>query len=145
MRMEQVDEGVSVIFQTAENVTKIKKIRFSKRLFTAEHAQEWWEENQSRLVRDYGLVPGHMLGENNPARTGDSEAGDGGLNEAISWLGSGATTTDRDSLPSFDDSMRRGTRYRAPQTNDTPLDSTLAESDNLSQRLANLKKEGAEG
>lgn len=145
MRMEQVDEGVSVIFQTTENGTKIKKIRFSKRLFTAEHAQQWWEENQFRLVRDYGLVPGRMLGENNPIQGGDSDPAEGGFNEALSWLGSGATVTDKDSIPSIDDSIRRGQNYGLPQPNETQTDSGLAEGNNLSKRLAKLKKDDAEG
>ena len=75
--MESVDPGVSVIFQTAQGVTKIKKIRFSKRKFTADRAQNWWRENQQRLVRDYNLVPGATLGDQNPfGRTGSSIRGE---------------------------------------------------------------------
>ncbi|GMH35195.1 hypothetical protein BSKO_03063 [Bryopsis sp. KO-2023] len=69
MWMDQVDTGVSVIFQSTQNVTKIKKIRFSKRMFTADRAQQWWQENQSRLVHQYGLVPGSGPGEQGPVRS----------------------------------------------------------------------------
>lgn len=87
MRLEHVDEGVSVIFQSIQNVTKIKKIRFSKRLFTAAQAQKWWEENQSRLVRDYSLAPGYILGDHNPVRSTEAELGDHGSREAVTWMG----------------------------------------------------------
>lgn len=57
--MEKVDPGVSIVFQSTENgKTKIKKIRFAKRMFAWDAAQRWWEENHERLVRDYQLEPG---------------------------------------------------------------------------------------
>jgi len=59
MWMEKVDPGVSIIFQrTPTGTTKIKKIRFAKRMFAWDEAQRWWEQNQERLIRDYQLEPG---------------------------------------------------------------------------------------
>jgi len=59
MWMEKVDPGVSIVFQTTTSgKTKIKKIRFAKRMFAWDEAQKWWEENQDRLIRDYQLEPG---------------------------------------------------------------------------------------
>lgn len=68
--MEQVDPGVSVIFQKNEQgSTKIKKIRFSKNRFTAVNAQRWWQENQARLVKEYHLVPGENPLDNSTSTT----------------------------------------------------------------------------
>ena len=57
--MERVDPGVSIVFQsTNQGTTKIKKIRFAKRMFAWDAAQRWWEQNQERLIRHYQLEPG---------------------------------------------------------------------------------------
>ncbi|CAD7703407.1 unnamed protein product [Ostreobium quekettii] len=78
--IETVDPGVSVIFQRAPGgVTKIKKIRFSKRKFTADRAQNWWQENQQRLVQHYNLVPGASLGDQSPF----GKAGFAGIGDTI--------------------------------------------------------------
>ena len=57
--MEKVDPGVSIVFQSTGGMTKIKKIRFAKRMFAWDGAQKWWDENQERLIRDYQLEPGY--------------------------------------------------------------------------------------
>lgn len=57
---ERVDAGVTIVFQSTVNgSTKIKNVRFSKRMFAWEEAQRWWEENQDRLIEQYGLEPGY--------------------------------------------------------------------------------------
>eukprot|EP00210_Caulerpa_lentillifera_P001027 g990.t1 len=57
---ERVDPGVSIVFQSTPNgLTKIKKIRFAKRMFAWDEAQRWWENNQDRLIKQYGLEPGY--------------------------------------------------------------------------------------
>jgi len=59
MWMEKVDPGVSIVFQrTPTGTTKIKKIRFAKRMFAWDEAQRWWEQNQERLIKEYQLEPG---------------------------------------------------------------------------------------
>lgn len=58
--MEKVDPGVSIVFQSTNGcTTKIKKIRFTKRMFAWDEAQRWWENNQERLIKQYGLDPGY--------------------------------------------------------------------------------------
>eukprot|EP00210_Caulerpa_lentillifera_P007888 g7529.t1 len=58
--MEKVDPGVSIIFQSTNNCkTKIKKIRFTKRMFAWEEAHRWWEANQEHLIKQYGLEAGY--------------------------------------------------------------------------------------
>ncbi|CBI23652.3 unnamed protein product, partial [Vitis vinifera] len=51
---EQFEPGVYVTFIALKNGTKIfKRVRFSKRKFGGQQAEEWWKENKERLLRKY--------------------------------------------------------------------------------------------
>ncbi|KAG6406425.1 hypothetical protein SASPL_134025 [Salvia splendens] len=52
--IEQFEPGVYVTLHQLPNGTKFfKRIRFSKRKFSGQQAEEWWTENKDRLLRKY--------------------------------------------------------------------------------------------
>ncbi|KAH6816288.1 Regulator of chromosome condensation family protein [Perilla frutescens var. frutescens] len=52
--IEQFEPGVYVTLIQLANGTKIfKRVRFSKRRFAEQHAEEWWKENKDRLLKKY--------------------------------------------------------------------------------------------
>lgn len=53
--IEQFEPGVYVTLILLSNGTKIfKRVRFSKRRFVAQQAEEWWKENKERVFKKYG-------------------------------------------------------------------------------------------
>ncbi|PSR97924.1 Protein Brevis radix-like [Actinidia chinensis var. chinensis] len=54
--IEQFEPGVYVTLVQLPNGTKIfKRVRFSKRRFAEQQAEEWWMENKDRLLKKYSL------------------------------------------------------------------------------------------
>ncbi|PIN08402.1 putative protein, contains RCC1 domain [Handroanthus impetiginosus] len=52
--IEQFEPGVYVTLIQLANGTKIfKRVRFSKRRFAEQQAEEWWKENKDRLLKKY--------------------------------------------------------------------------------------------
>ncbi|XP_072956636.1 PH, RCC1 and FYVE domains-containing protein 1-like isoform X1 [Typha angustifolia] len=52
--IEQFEPGVYVTFVQLRDGTKIfKQVRFSKRRFVEQQAEEWWKENQERVFQKY--------------------------------------------------------------------------------------------
>ncbi|KVH87960.1 Brevis radix-like domain-containing protein [Cynara cardunculus var. scolymus] len=52
--IEQFEPGVYVTVIQLSNGTKIfKRVRFSKRRFVAQQAEEWWKENKGRVFKKY--------------------------------------------------------------------------------------------
>ncbi|KAJ4833003.1 hypothetical protein Tsubulata_001680 [Turnera subulata] len=52
--IEQFEPGVYVTFIRRPNGTKIfKRVKFSKRRFQEQQAEEWWKENKDRLLKRY--------------------------------------------------------------------------------------------
>ncbi|XP_073118744.1 PH, RCC1 and FYVE domains-containing protein 1-like [Henckelia pumila] len=52
--IEQFEPGVYVTLYQLANGTKIyKRVRFSKRKFAEQQAEEWWKENKDRLLKKY--------------------------------------------------------------------------------------------
>lgn len=55
--IEQFEPGVYVTLLQLGNGTKIfKRVRFSKRKFAAQQAEEWWKENKDRLLKKYNTT-----------------------------------------------------------------------------------------
>ncbi|KAL8525231.1 hypothetical protein ACS0TY_014743 [Phlomoides rotata] len=64
--IEQFEPGVYVTLIQLGNGTKIfKRVRFSKRRFKEQQAEEWWKENKDRLLRKYSPAK--------PTRTASAE------------------------------------------------------------------------
>ncbi|KAL6840503.1 hypothetical protein ACP4OV_030313 [Aristida adscensionis] len=62
--IEQFEPGVYVTLVQLKDGTKVfKRVRFSKRRFVENQAEEWWRENQERVFKKY----------NHPAQQGSSE------------------------------------------------------------------------
>ncbi|KAL2530306.1 Regulator of chromosome condensation (RCC1) family with FYVE zinc finger domain [Forsythia ovata] len=56
--IEQFESGVYVTLIQLANGTKIfKRVRFSKRRFAEQQAEEWWKENKDRLLKKYSPPP----------------------------------------------------------------------------------------
>ncbi|CAA2975577.1 PH, RCC1 and FYVE domains-containing 1-like [Olea europaea subsp. europaea] len=56
--IEQFEPGVYVTLILLADGTKIfKRVRFSKRRFASQQAEEWWRENKDRLLRKYSPPP----------------------------------------------------------------------------------------
>ncbi|CAH9068759.1 unnamed protein product [Cuscuta epithymum] len=56
--IEQFEPGVYVTLLQLSNGTKIfKRVRFSKRKFAEQQAEEWWRENKDRLLKRYSPPP----------------------------------------------------------------------------------------
>ncbi|XP_037491420.1 PH, RCC1 and FYVE domains-containing protein 1 isoform X2 [Jatropha curcas] len=52
--IEQFEPGVYVTFiQRSDGAKIFKRVKFSKRRFQAQQAEEWWKENKDRLLRRY--------------------------------------------------------------------------------------------
>lgn len=52
--IEQFEPGVYVTLMQLRDGTKVfKRVRFSKRRFAEQQAEEWWRENQERVFRKY--------------------------------------------------------------------------------------------
>ncbi|KAI3460324.1 hypothetical protein Pfo_016987 [Paulownia fortunei] len=52
--IEQFEPGVYVTFIQLANGTKFfKRVRFSKRRFAEQQAEEWWKDNKDRLPKKY--------------------------------------------------------------------------------------------
>ncbi|KAK8955810.1 Ultraviolet-B receptor UVR8 [Platanthera guangdongensis] len=57
---EQFEPGVYVTLAQLRDGTKVfKRVRFSKRRFAEQQAEEWWRENQGRVLKKYSYPPGH--------------------------------------------------------------------------------------
>ncbi|XP_052206496.1 PH, RCC1 and FYVE domains-containing protein 1 isoform X2 [Diospyros lotus] len=66
--IEQFEPGVYVTLVQLQNGAKLfKQVKFSKRRFAEQEAEEWWKENKDRLLRKYS----HPVANNAP--TGSSE------------------------------------------------------------------------
>ncbi|GMH29196.1 hypothetical protein Nepgr_031039 [Nepenthes gracilis] len=56
--IEQFEHGVYVTFLRLRDGSKIfKRVRFSKRRFSEQEAEEWWKANKDRLLRKYAPPP----------------------------------------------------------------------------------------
>ncbi|KAL9266561.1 PH, RCC1 and FYVE domains-containing protein [Drosera capensis] len=56
--IEQFEPGVYVTTILLRDDTKIfKRVRFSKRRYSAQQAEEWWRENKERVLKRYLLPP----------------------------------------------------------------------------------------
>lgn len=56
--IEQFEPGVYVTLIQMRDGTKVfKRVRFSKRRFAEQQAEEWWRENQERVFRKYNHPP----------------------------------------------------------------------------------------
>lgn len=56
--IEQFEPGVYVTLIQLRDGTKVfKRVRFSKRRFAEQQAEEWWRENQERVFRKYNHAP----------------------------------------------------------------------------------------
>ncbi|XP_054818379.1 PH, RCC1 and FYVE domains-containing protein 1-like [Prosopis cineraria] len=54
--IEQHEPGVYVTLTTLPcGQIGLKRVRFSRKRFSEKEAEQWWEENQARVCRDYGL------------------------------------------------------------------------------------------
>ena len=53
---EEVEEGVFMTLEVHGDKTILKRVRFSKRIFSNELARQWWEENRDRLTSDLDLT-----------------------------------------------------------------------------------------
>ncbi|KAK1418881.1 hypothetical protein QVD17_28031 [Tagetes erecta] len=52
--IEQFDPGVYVtVLQQLDGTKLFKRVRFSKRRFNAQQAEEWWKENKDRIFKKY--------------------------------------------------------------------------------------------
>ncbi|EXB38473.1 putative E3 ubiquitin-protein ligase HERC1 [Morus notabilis] len=66
--IEQFEPGVYVTLIQLQNGTRIfRRVKFSKRRFSEQQAEEWWNNNKDRLLKTYS-VPEKV----NPAQTGSS-------------------------------------------------------------------------
>ncbi|CAK9166802.1 unnamed protein product [Ilex paraguariensis] len=55
--IEQFEPGVYVTFiQLGDNTKIFKRVRFSKRRFAEQQAEEWWKDNKDRLLKKYSLT-----------------------------------------------------------------------------------------
>ncbi|KAK6929770.1 Brevis radix (BRX) domain [Dillenia turbinata] len=60
--IEQFEPGVYVTVILLQNGTKIfQRVRFSKRRFDENQAEEWWKANKDRLLKRYTPVPSNHL------------------------------------------------------------------------------------
>ncbi|XP_039054334.1 PH, RCC1 and FYVE domains-containing protein 1-like isoform X2 [Hibiscus syriacus] len=54
--VEQYEAGVYVTFTTLASGHKgLKRVRFSRKRFTEKGAEQWWEENQLKVYKKYGI------------------------------------------------------------------------------------------
>ncbi|KAI3829058.1 hypothetical protein L1987_03172 [Smallanthus sonchifolius] len=68
--IEQFDPGVYVTALQLSDDTKIfKRVRFSKRRFNAQKAEEWWKENKDRLFKRYSPAKPPSTSRAPPATT----------------------------------------------------------------------------
>lgn len=66
--IEQFEPGVYVTLIQLQNGTKIfRRVRFSKRRFSEQQAEEWWNNNKDRLLKTYSVPQ-----KPNPAHTESS-------------------------------------------------------------------------
>lgn len=54
--IEEVENGVFLTLQALGDRTVLRRVRFSKRIFSERLAHQWWEENRDRIVRDLDLI-----------------------------------------------------------------------------------------
>ena len=54
--IEEVEKGVFLTLQSLGDRTVLRRVRFSKRIFSERLAHQWWEENRDRIVRDLDLI-----------------------------------------------------------------------------------------
>nr|CAB3488051.1 unnamed protein product [Digitaria exilis] len=53
--IEQIERGVYVTFDVSSSGEKdIRRVRFSRKHFGEKEAQQWWEENKSKVYANYG-------------------------------------------------------------------------------------------
>ncbi|KAL0391973.1 UNVERIFIED_CONTAM: PH, RCC1 and FYVE domains-containing protein 1 [Sesamum radiatum] len=73
--IEQFEPGVYVTLVVRANGTKIfKRVRFSKRRFAEQQAEEWWKENKDRLLQKYSPKITNMPVEANAVQPQAQEA-----------------------------------------------------------------------
>ncbi|KAL0366106.1 UNVERIFIED_CONTAM: PH, RCC1 and FYVE domains-containing protein 1 [Sesamum radiatum] len=73
--IEQFEPGVYVTLVVRANGTKIfKRVRFSKRRFAEQQAEEWWKENKDRLLQKYNPKTTNMPVEANAVQPQAQEA-----------------------------------------------------------------------
>ena len=51
-----MENGVFMTLATDGPRTLLKRVRFSKRIFSNELAKQWWEENRARVIRELHLT-----------------------------------------------------------------------------------------
>uniref|UniRef100_A0A803KSY4 Uncharacterized protein n=1 Tax=Chenopodium quinoa TaxID=63459 RepID=A0A803KSY4_CHEQI len=57
-RTEQIERGVYITYLELPNGTKIfKRVRFSKKLYVATQAEDWWRENREKVYREFIPAP----------------------------------------------------------------------------------------
>jgi hypothetical protein len=54
--VEEVEDGVFMTLATDGPRTLLKRVRFSKRIFSNDLAKQWWEENRARVIRELDLT-----------------------------------------------------------------------------------------
>ena len=54
--IDEVENGVFMTLRTHGDRTILKRVRFSKRIFSNELAKQWWEENKERVIRENDLT-----------------------------------------------------------------------------------------
>jgi hypothetical protein len=54
--IDEIENGVFVTLRTHGDRTILKRVRFSKRIFSNELAKQWWEENKERVIRENDLT-----------------------------------------------------------------------------------------
>ena len=54
--VEEVEDGVFMTLETFGDKTILKRVRFSKRMFSNQLAAQWWEENRARVLRERDLT-----------------------------------------------------------------------------------------
>uniref|UniRef100_A0A803LMQ5 Uncharacterized protein n=1 Tax=Chenopodium quinoa TaxID=63459 RepID=A0A803LMQ5_CHEQI len=76
-RTEQIERGVYITYLELSNGTKIfKRVRFSKKLFVATQAEDWWRENRERVYKEFIPAPPNSV---KPSRTSLPTAATSGL------------------------------------------------------------------
>uniref|UniRef100_A0A0A9G045 BRX domain-containing protein n=1 Tax=Arundo donax TaxID=35708 RepID=A0A0A9G045_ARUDO len=60
--IEQVEPGVYItVFRSPAGQKYLRRMRFSKRRFTEQQAEQWWAEHRSTLQQQYGILTGDSI------------------------------------------------------------------------------------
>ncbi|XP_009598715.1 PH, RCC1 and FYVE domains-containing protein 1-like [Nicotiana tomentosiformis] len=57
-RMIQVEPGIYLyLFSLPDGGNELKRVRFSRKIFTEEEAEKWWNENGQKICEKYNITP----------------------------------------------------------------------------------------